>query len=320
MSRLSFFLVGLFALLSYAQAAQTFVGCVSSTLLATTADASSIATNKAACDSRCAGLGYQYSYFQSSGLVGAIITTPNCYCDAGNSYVAATTYVVPAGGVVTGGDTNCIPDLQAQATDLSTTFVFQNCVGTLTGVTVNLVSGTILGGSIVDSPHACFQQCRGNLQAYFIPIVPTLTSALPSYGCVCTPSGVGQSITCGVGQFYRYSHAASASGQARRRLQEAMQAETVRRKSFCPGSMVSCNVPGVADSWECVDPTSDLESCGGCVYGDYTAQGHNTTATGQDCTQLPGVRMGGSTCTAGKCEIFSCKKGWTLRDGACVRK
>ncbi|WVF70186.1 hypothetical protein IAT40_004974 [Kwoniella sp. CBS 6097] len=291
----------------------TFVGCVLATELPLFASQPQRVATNALCNTRCFANQYTYSYFIAGTLAGS-----NCYCDNEGSYLAASAYVLPVGGIL-GSDTACIPALQATATDLRTTFTFQNCVGTLTGVTVNLVTGEILGGALVDSPGACFQRCRNDLNAYVIPIVPSVTSVLPSYGCVCNPSGVGSGILCGVGQFYRFNHAPSASGQARRRLQEAMKAETGRRKSFCPGQMEACNVPGVSDSWECVDSSSDLESCGGCTHGDYTEQGFNSTSTGVDCTAIPGVRMGGSTCTNGKCEIFSCKRKWTLRDGRCVR-
>ncbi|OCF37749.1 hypothetical protein I316_00876 [Kwoniella heveanensis BCC8398] len=300
-------------LLGSAQAA-TFVGCVLAAELPLLTSSPQRAASNAVCQTNCRTAGFAYSYY-----VSGLLTGNNCYCSSASAYLAASAYVLPAGGILT-SDTTCIAALQASATALDTTFTFQNCVGTLTGVTVNLVSGTILGGSIVDSPTACFQQCRNDLQAYVIPIVPSVTTVLPSYGCVCNPSGQGTSILCGVGQFYRFTHAASASGQARRRLQEAMTiSEGARRKSFCPAGLTSCNVQGVPDAWECVDPSADLESCGGCTHGDYTQQGLNGTATGVDCTSLPGVRMGGSTCTNGKCEIFSCRRNWTLKDGRCVR-
>ncbi|OCF37750.1 hypothetical protein I317_04046 [Kwoniella heveanensis CBS 569] len=313
---LTFPLLVLLSALSYVRAAASnvFVGCVLATELPLFAVQPQRLLNGGLCNQRCYANGYTYSYFISGLVAGG----SNCYCDNEGSYLAASAYVLPAGGVL-GSDTGCLPILQATATDLRTTFTFSNCVGTLTGVTVNLVDGTILGGALVDSPGACFDRCKGNLAAYFIPIVPSVTSILPSYGCVCDPSGEGSGLLCGVGAFYKYNHDASASGQARRRLQEAMNVDTPRRKSFCPGQMEACNVPGVSDAWECVDSTSDLESCGGCTHGDYTEQGFNSTSTGIDCTAIPGVRLGGSTCTNGRCEIFSCKRKWTLIDGQCVR-
>nr|XP_019047571.1 hypothetical protein I302_04187 [Kwoniella bestiolae CBS 10118]OCF26501.1 hypothetical protein I302_04187 [Kwoniella bestiolae CBS 10118] len=226
---------------SLAQAA-TFVGCVLAAEVALTGSGGAFVTSQAACNTRCTGRGAQYSYYTA----GTIPTTNNCYCDNVNSYVAASAYAVGSGG------TTCLATVQAVATDLATTFTFNGCVGTIVGVTVNLAQGTILGGSIVTGPQQCFQTCAGNLRAYVIPIVPSVTAILPSYGCVCDPSGQVTTGICGVGQFYGFQHPASASGQARKRQQQVLNdhADQRRRTAFCPKGMKACNIQGVDNSWE----------------------------------------------------------------------
>ncbi|WVW78854.1 hypothetical protein I302_100817 [Kwoniella bestiolae CBS 10118] len=322
LSRL-FVIVSALAFLSSTQAASTFVGCVLQATVALTADYATRTASQSACNTRCIGQraqnpSIQYSYFVAGTLLGN-----NCYCDSIGSYTAASAYILPSGDTTT--DCSALGvglnlGLLATATDLTTTFEFQGCTNTLTGVVINLAQGTILGGAIVQDPQACFQRCAGNLNAYFIPIVPSITAIAPTYGCVCDPSGPGALGACGLLTFFKYTHSASASqqAQARKRAQKALESE--RRKSFCPGKMTSCLIPGVEDSWECVDPQSDLESCGGCAHGEYTSDGpSNSTATGLDCTNMPGVLRGGSTCTNGECVAFACKRKWTLLDGKCVR-
>ncbi|OCF33466.1 hypothetical protein I316_04887 [Kwoniella heveanensis BCC8398] len=317
------------SLANYALAAATpgptFAGCVLATSLTTNAGSSGgqaggYYSSLALCNSHCAQTGYQFAYY----ITGTIGTATNCYCHHVGYDVSSVNYAVPNGGIL-GSDTACLPLLQAAKYDVSTTFVFQNCVGTLTGVTVNLLTGQLLGGSLVADPHACFVQCANSAQAYFIPFVPTGAGLLPTYGCVCNPSGQGQALLCGATTFYRYAHMPGASGQARRRQLEARynQNNKMKRKSFCPGRMKACVIPEAEDSWECIDAETDLESCGGCVHSEYGAQpSPNGTfpASGIDCTTLPGVRLGGATCTNGECQIFSCKRKWTLKNGRCVRQ
>ncbi|WVQ72706.1 hypothetical protein IAR50_002266 [Cryptococcus sp. DSM 104548] len=71
--------------------------------------------------------------------------------------------------------------------------------------------------------------------------------------------------------------------------------------ALCPRGLAACPIPGVAgalDQYECLDSSSDLQSCGGCV----------SLGSGQDCTALPGARWMG--CNGGVCEVYSCKRGW----------
>ncbi|KAK1921007.1 hypothetical protein DB88DRAFT_118340 [Papiliotrema laurentii] len=79
---------------------------------------------------------------------------------------------------------------------------------------------------------------------------------------------------------------------------------------LCPETMAACPIPGRANDYECLDTQSDLQSCGGCA----------SLQHGVDCTAIAGARWMG--CNEGKCEVYSCKKGWTRAgDGSsCVRE
>lgn len=80
---------------------------------------------------------------------------------------------------------------------------------------------------------------------------------------------------------------------------------------MCPGALAACPIEGMdQESYECIDPLADLQSCGGCA----------SMGTGVDCTLMEGARWMG--CNVGKCEIYSCKSGYVRsKDGSkCVTR
>jgi len=86
--------------------------------------------------------------------------------------------------------------------------------------------------------------------------------------------------------------------------------EIAKRYASCDKGFTACGVYGWAgmrasQSWECVDTTSDLESCGGCAT-PLTLGG----AQGIDCTALPGVAD--VSCHSGSCVVHRCLPGYTL--------
>ncbi|KAL1413824.1 hypothetical protein Q8F55_001608 [Vanrija albida] len=154
-----------------------------------------------------------------------------------------------------------------------------------------------------------------------------------SYTCACSntaPSGA--TVNCGdeigsiahglppLAGWWEKSYAFTnfqqtvASGGTRRRRAEQMRL-AAQAKTLCPGGRSACRVPGSND-YECIDTTSELESCGGCAYGDFV--GNGTLATGTDCTAIPGVVRGGVSCFRGDCVVTRCEKGLTLVDGGCI--
>ncbi|WWC87273.1 uncharacterized protein L201_002161 [Kwoniella dendrophila CBS 6074] len=294
-----------------AEAGSTFVGCVLSATVALTGSNGAYVSSQASCNTRCLSKRYQYSYY----TVGTLLTTNNCYCDNVNSFVAASAYLAGSSA------STCMKGIQAAATDLSTSFSFNGCASAIDGITINLQQGTLLGGSLVSDPQSCFEQCKGGLKAYFVPIVPSLTAIAPSYGCVCDPSGQITSGSGGISQFYGFIHSASASAASQAKKRQARDRRSPR--TFCPKGLKACRIPGDVDSWECIDPETELESCGGCRYGEYGNVGNinvGKNVAGIDCSVHPGVSLGGSTCSHGTCQILACKRKWRLEKGRCVRE
>ncbi|RSH90824.1 hypothetical protein EHS25_009999 [Saitozyma podzolica] len=62
---------------------------------------------------------------------------------------------------------------------------------------------------------------------------------------------------------WSHTPGSAASGLTRRR--RALPARTL-----CPSQYTACNVPGTnGTAYECIDVMSELESCGGCIEGEY---------------------------------------------------
>ncbi|KAG8928991.1 hypothetical protein FRC00_001568 [Tulasnella sp. 408] len=81
----------------------------------------------------------------------------------------------------------------------------------------------------------------------------------------------------------------------------------------CPANHKLCPVLHGRGGKECIDPTTDAESCGGCVAFD------DPEATGKDCTSIENVDR--ASCVKGECVVGSCRKGHTASlDGkSCIR-
>ncbi|CAE6411735.1 hypothetical protein ACGC1H_003159 [Rhizoctonia solani] len=95
----------------------------------------------------------------------------------------------------------------------------------------------------------------------------------------------------------------------------------------CPSAMTACPIDSPPalngdrstatispnEPYECVTPSEDLYNCGGC----------SSTGQGVSCVDIPGVR--GTSCTEGKCMIYTCTRGYTLSlndkgEQECARK
>ncbi|WVQ97877.1 hypothetical protein IAU59_004993 [Kwoniella sp. CBS 9459] len=140
--------------------------------------------------------------------------------------------------------------------------------------------------------------------------------------CYCTPPVSTGAASSDRGSYLVYSHPAGAyaneaSTFVRRQLRERIQIARNRALSaICPNSLTACKVSSADDaSFECIDTRSELESCGGCVHGEFN---NATTIIGTDCSNNVGVPLGASTCRDGQCVAFACKKGYTLVDDQCI--
>nr|XP_018258956.1 uncharacterized protein I303_08497 [Kwoniella dejecticola CBS 10117]OBR81114.1 hypothetical protein I303_08497 [Kwoniella dejecticola CBS 10117] len=124
----------------------------------------------------------------------------------------------------------------------------------------------------VDDPEVCLTECTG--YEYASTLV-TGDSDEATMNCWCGPAegyyGAQEHETeCGVGYYTTYQHLVNTvvgSGFAKRQLhlKERLIRQRGRKRALCPGGLTACTIAGVAESFECIDTTSELESCGGCV-------------------------------------------------------
>ena len=144
---------------------------------------------------------------------------------------------------------------------------------------------------------------------------------------VCCPSGqeeIGTSgVCCAIGSTYLNGVCHTPTSAPKRRDipgrlagitlnlgQEAYYGiEANRENALCPVGLAACPIEGrLNGEYECLDSTNDIQSCGGCA----------SLGTGQDCTAIRGARWMG--CNEGKCEVYSCRAGFKLSNGACERR
>ena len=83
----------------------------------------------------------------------------------------------------------------------------------------------------------------------------------------------------------------AASGRSRR----------ARRDVECEFPYKRCAIPGLGDSYECVDVQSNVESCGGCM-----------GAGGMDCTSINNALA--ADCKYGSCVVRTSPRVFTLED------
>ncbi|WVF72452.1 hypothetical protein IAT40_007267 [Kwoniella sp. CBS 6097] len=170
----------------------------------------------------------------------------------------------------------------------------------------------------------CLLSCAAYPNAYFL-----YADRVDNYVCACYQRGPPfTDYQCGVGKAMHYYHTVtspptdSIAVKRKRRIEEALE----ERKSgfeICPTGMRACHVPDEDQvSYECLDTANELESCGGCLYGEISPAGQvvheSPHITGVDCTTLPGVLENGVSCHEGRCIAFACVAGSTLIEDACV--
>ncbi|GAA6015688.1 hypothetical protein JCM10207_008174 [Rhodosporidiobolus poonsookiae] len=85
----------------------------------------------------------------------------------------------------------------------------------------------------------------------------------------------------------------------KRRIQEEPW-ETLDSRLLCPIGETACPIFPRMGTYECLDTSSELESCGGCI----------SKGAGEDCTAIKGAQ--GVTCQSGGCIVFTCQPGWAL--------
>ncbi|KAL7420514.1 hypothetical protein Q5752_004464 [Cryptotrichosporon argae] len=286
-----------------AAATQTYAGCQSSSYVSSSLVGSLLTTltasSNSACRSACANGGYPYSFF-TPGTVAALGAA--CYCGGAG--------MAPSASALTASTTSAGDCASADytASVLNSTWTFGGCLSAWTDL--GLTSSATVG-----SISQCLNACAGVGTAFATP------NAAGTWGCRCDKTGysAGTSAVCkaGSGMLYTQTVATSTAGLARRdaRPREAGRAG---KSVFCPKGMTACRLDPDSDAYECIDPKTELESCGGCAYGEYGADG-DVPLLGIDCSALPGTALGATTCTAGTCVASACRAGYSLVDGTCAR-
>lgn len=93
--------------------------------------------------------------------------------------------------------------------------------------------------------------------------------------CTCFNSFAGKPTNCGAGDTYvwQYGPNVVVSGVSRRRRAAAAAQKALSEElaPHCPLGLSACRVaPDIVEegSYECINPLAELESCGGCVFGE----------------------------------------------------
>ncbi|KAJ3487120.1 hypothetical protein NLI96_g3750 [Meripilus lineatus] len=96
--------------------------------------------------------------------------------------------------------------------------------------------------------------------------------------------------------------------------------EELEKRSVCDYGYTACGIYGwtgfrSTPAYECIDTSSDLESCGGCAIP--LAPG---SPRGIDCTAIPGVVD--VSCRTGNCVVHRCQPGFTVSmdQTFCIKK
>ncbi|KAJ9113058.1 hypothetical protein QFC22_006154 [Naganishia vaughanmartiniae] len=188
-------------------------------------------------------------------------------------------------------------------------------VATLVGGLANLLGLARTSGQngVNDTPATCAYPANSS------PVCPGTagSSTLPGTTCAFTCDATYQQ--CG-SSFCIASTQTCVSGiPARRALTPATLAGAlVSGDALCPSGLTACYLADYASlskgrpvSWDCIDPATNIESCGGCLW-PVAGQG----ARGEDCTAAEGVDH--VSCNQGTCEASSCMRGYKLNGTECA--
>ncbi|OCF30888.1 hypothetical protein I317_01612 [Kwoniella heveanensis CBS 569] len=136
------------------------------------------------------------------------------------------------------------------------------------------------GMVIVASPQACLGACL------YFPYA-MLRATASAYECVCGQAGdVGpQAVTCGMDVWITYEHDSGAfvagpTGFVKRQQRDQKRLEEIEKfeNRFCPAGLKACKVPGDDFAFECLNVDDELESCGGCLHGEYESDLTNSVS------------------------------------------
>ncbi|WWC90263.1 uncharacterized protein L201_005196 [Kwoniella dendrophila CBS 6074] len=276
-------------LVEYVKADNAFAGCfntlpsVYTTLTGTYSDAT-------ACDLACPN--NKHSFYQKS--------TQTCFCT--DKYPSEPSFQY-------GSADACASDAYYDYRITHTTFIWQpTCYS-------SVPAGTTFSG--LTGPDTCLKNCGTSIGAIFY-----VSSINGNYQCACNqiPSNT-PTTPCGPGTYFYYYHTGTQASQGLSRRRKLDEERKRAIPKYCPKGLTAClignDIPG---AYECVDTSSELESCGGCLYGTLggNPSANSTRTIGQDCTTEKGASLGGITCESGKCTAYKCKPNHKLVDGQCI--
>ncbi|WWC91015.1 uncharacterized protein L201_005955 [Kwoniella dendrophila CBS 6074] len=277
--------------------ASTYLGCTDTAFIGSSNPPALTPSTLDQCDSYCkVNYPQPYYYYRASG-------SGLCFC----SDVSPAAGDYDAGSSQQGG---CASSDDYLAYSTKTSFQFQGCYA-------NMV--TDKAPSDQADLATCFSLCANEGSVMIYP-----NQNNDAFGCRCNMAttiqgGSGNERTCGPNVWFTFTHSAgaTASGLAKRNLKEKLL--SLRReqsKLLCPSGLNPCSVQGT-NTYECIDTTTELESCGGCMSGQFHSSQNATI--GVDCSSLPGVAKGAVTCTNSQCQAFACKEGYQLESGLCTK-
>ncbi|OCF32407.1 hypothetical protein I316_05832 [Kwoniella heveanensis BCC8398] len=235
-------------------AAYSYVGCADSSQ-GSAGGGSTTAASVAACAAYCqpTAASAPFFYYRADASIctcSNVSPTPSSYVPAQDSQGTCSTS-------------------SYAAYSISTTFEFQGCDS-------NMVTDENPGDNFA-SLEQCFAACADKGSVMINPYAFD-----DVFGCRCNSAYTidGSATTCGIYTWYTYVHtpAAAASGLARRNLRMRAEQARLARQTFCPHGAKACSVEGSPDTYECVDVGTELESCGGCVHGEFQSTAANSTA------------------------------------------
>ncbi|KIM88148.1 hypothetical protein PILCRDRAFT_249027 [Piloderma croceum F 1598] len=138
------------------------------------------------------------------------------------------------------------------------------------------VNGFVLQGDHCVCPHPR-RVCQGNCTWSDCPSRPSKSGR---------PSGVPSGVT----------------HPSKRNVEEQF-----RFRSLCPAGKEPCGGFMGPDSYECIDITTTLDSCGGCVFPPFSQ-----SSSGKDCSTIPGVAS--VRCHQSMCMVKTCMTGWNVSE------
>lgn len=266
-------------------------------------------TSESACAAACRTRGFNYAFFLG-GQVLPSVTSCACSNNAPqvSQLLAANAAVNGAGAAGICGTTNL------QTIQLNTNFRLRACAFADAFTNTAVQPTTQNPGTVAN----CLAQCTGFAYA-LVNYAANGACTCASGTTVTNAARLGACSSTGASNAIYFNSAFPVASRTARKRD--LERNSQMPLGLCPTGFDACVLGGNdsyggTDSFECIDTRSELESCGGCLHGVADSL-TGASVTGVDCTSLPGVALGGATCTLGKCEVFACKKGHTLVGGRC---